>query len=99
MNNATKPKTLATHSTRSRDLLLSLLFDAVGYLSYLFPFGVLSDAFWAPFSALLLYLLYRGTIGKIGGMVQFLEELSPGLDFIPTFTLSWLYKYVISKEN
>jgi hypothetical protein len=47
----------------------------------------------------LLYLLYRGTIGKIGGMVQFLEELSPGLDFIPTFTLSWLYKYVLSKEN
>lgn len=97
MNNATEPKTLATHSTRSRDLLLSLLFDAVGYLSYLFPLGVLSDAIWAPISALLLFLLYRGTIGKVGGMVQFLEELSPGLDFIPTFTLSWLYKYVISK--
>jgi len=98
MNNATEPKTLATNSTRSRDLLLSLLFDAVGYLSYLFPLGVLSDAFWSPISALLLYLMFRGTIGKIGGMVQFLEEFSPGLDFIPTFTLSWLYKYVISKE-
>lgn len=99
MQNAIENKTLTENSTRSRDLVLSLLFDTIGYLSYLIPLGVFTDMIWAPFSALMLFFLYRGMIGKIGGAVQFMEELSPGLDFIPTFTISWLYKYYFSKEN
>jgi len=99
MNNATQDKTFVTNSTRSRDLVLSLFFDAVGYLSYTFPLGFISDVIWAPISALILFFLYRGFIGKIGGMVQFLEELSPGLDFIPTFTISWFYKYYYNKSD
>lgn len=98
MNNVKEQTRVASNPTRSRDLVLGLLFDALGYLSYLFPLGVISDMVWGPFSAMMLFFLYRGTIGKIGGAIQFLEELSPGLDFIPTFTISWIYKYYYSKE-
>jgi hypothetical protein len=98
MSNTIQNTTFTENSTRSRDLVLGLLFDVIGYLSYIFPFGVFTDVIWAPFSALMLFFLYRGMIGKIGGAVQFIEELSPGLDFIPTFTISWFYKYYFSKE-
>jgi len=44
--------------------------------------------------------LYRGKAGKIAAIVSFIEEAAPGLDVIPTFTLMWLYTYVIkSKET
>jgi hypothetical protein len=44
--------------------------------------------------------MYKGTVGKVAGIIGFVEELIPMLDFIPTFTLTWLYTYVIdSKKN
>jgi len=77
---------------------LSLLFDAIGMASFAIPFiGEFSDVVWAPISALLIYKMYKGAEGRIGGMVSFIEELIPGLDFIPTFTLTWIYKYIIKK--
>jgi hypothetical protein len=39
--------------------------------------------------------IYKGITGKIAGVVNLFEELMPGLDFIPTFTLTWFYNYVI----
>ncbi|MBJ2173028.1 hypothetical protein JBL43_02185 [Aureibaculum sp. A20] len=81
-------------------LALSILFDAVGMLSFAIPgIGEFSDVIWAPISALLVFKMYKGAVGKIGGMVSFIEEIVPGLDFIPTFTLTWIYKYVIKKGN
>ena len=77
---------------------LSLLFDAIGMASFAIPFiGEFSDVIWAPISALLIYKMYKGAEGRIGGIVSFFEELIPGLDFIPTFTLTWIYKYIIKK--
>ncbi|CAM1358923.1 hypothetical protein [Tenacibaculum xiamenense] len=83
-------------------LVLSLLFDGIGYLSYLFPgLGEITDVVWAPVAAFLMAKMYKGNKGKIAAAVTFIEEAMPGLDVIPTFTLMWLFTYVFksSKEN
>ena len=96
----TTETTPETDTTKYKMLGLSILFDAIGMLSFTIPLlGEFSDIIWAPISALLVYKMYKGAVGRIGGMVSFFEELIPGLDFIPTFTLTWIYKYVIKKGN
>ena len=39
--------------------------------------------------------MYKGTIGKLAGVFGFIEELVPFIDFVPTFTITWFYTYVI----
>lgn len=74
-----------------------LLFDAVGMVTYFIPvLGPFIDLIWAPVAAVQMQKMYPGMKGKIAAVVVFLEELSPGLDFIPTFTLTWLYAFVIN---
>ena len=81
-------------------LLLGLLFDAVGMISYIIPgIGEFSDAIWAPISAWLMTKLYKGKTGKIAAVISFVEEALPLVDVIPTFTLMWLYTYVIKKKK
>lgn len=82
-------------------LLFSILFDGVGMLSFVIPFvGEFSDVIWAPMSAFLIFKMYKGTEGKIGGLVSFVEEAGVfGTDFLPTFTLTWIYKYVLKKKK
>ena len=81
-------------------LALSLLFDAIGYVSYLIPgIGELSDIVWAPASAYLMIKMYKGNKGKIAGAIAFIEEAMPGLDVVPTFTLMWLFTYVFSSKE
>ncbi|MEJ1222022.1 hypothetical protein [Sediminicola sp. 1XM1-17] len=83
-----------------RNLFLGLLFDAMGMVSFLIPgIGEFSDVIWAPISAWLMTRLYKGKIGQAAGVVSFIEELVPGLDFIPTFTLMWFYNYVIKASG
>jgi len=79
-------------------LIIGLLFDAIGMLSFTVPgIGEFTDVIWAPVSALLIYKMYKGAEGKIGGTVSFFEEIIPGFDIIPTFTLTWIYKFLIKK--
>lgn len=82
-------------------LLLSIVFDGLGMLSFAIPFiGEFSDVVWAPISAFLIYKMYDGILGKGAGIISFVEEIGIlGTDFLPTFTLTWLYKYLIKKEN
>lgn len=81
-------------------LALSLLFDALGYASYIIPgVGEFSDVIWAPASAFLMTKMYKGNKGKIAAAVAFIEEAMPGLDVIPTFTLMWLYTYVFAAKE
>jgi len=83
-----------------KKLLLSILFDAIGYVSYLFPgIGELSDIIWAPLSAWIMTKLYKGNSGKVAAVINFAEEALPGFDFIPTFTLMWIYTYVFNEKN
>jgi len=36
--------------------------------------------------------MFGKRFGALGGIFSFLEEISPGLDFIPTFTIAWLIR-------
>ena len=95
-----QPQTNATDKSKYRLLFLGLLFDFIGTLSFAIPFlGEFTDVIWAPISVILLKVMYKGKIGTIGGMVSFIEEALPGLDFIPTFTLTWVYTYVIKNNK
>lgn len=78
-----------------KQLLLGLLFDGIGMLSFAIPFiGEFSDIVWAPLSAWLMTRMYKGKIGQVAGVVTFIEEILPGFDLIPSFTLMWFYTYV-----
>lgn len=90
----------STSSNRKAKLIMSIVFDAIGMLSYAVPLlAEVTDVVWAPISGMLLVAMYKGSTGKIAGMVSFLEEILPGVDFIPTFTLTWIYTYIIKKEQ
>lgn len=82
-------------------LLLSILFDAIGMVSFIIPgIGEFSDVIWAPVSVYIITKMYKGTIGKVGGAISFLEEIGIfGTDFLPTFTLTWVYYFLIKKES
>ena len=81
-----------------KKLVLGLLFDGVGMLSFTIPFiGEFSDLIWAPVAGWLMTRMYKGKIGQGAGIFTFIEEIIPGLDIIPTFTLMWLYSYVFKK--
>lgn len=81
-----------------KDLLLGILFDGIGMLSFAIPgIGEFSDVVWAPLAGWLMTRMYKGKIGKAAGIVTFVEELVPGLDIIPTFTIMWLYTHIFSK--
>jgi len=74
-------------------LWFCIVMDLIGYGSYAVPvLGELTDVVWAPFSALVFFICFRGWKGAFGGIFNFFEELMPGLDFIPTFTLTWLWQ-------
>ena len=92
INNLEKP----VKSDKYSKLLLSLLFDGIGMLSYIIPlFAEVTDVIWAPISGILLVTMYKGTVGKLAGIFGFIEELVPFIDIIPTFTITWFYTYVI----
>ena len=42
--------------------------------------------------------MYKGQTGKIAGTFSFIEEIVPGLDIIPTFTITWFYVFVINNK-
>lgn len=79
-----------------QDLVLGLLFDGIGMLSFAVPFiGDFSDVIWAPLAGWLMTRLYKGKVGQAAGVFTFIEEIIPGLDVIPTFTIMWIYTYVL----
>ncbi len=81
-------------------LIVSIVLDFIGYLSYALPaIGEGFDLVWAPVSAVILYLMYKGKKGMIGGLIEGVEEFLPFTDFVPTFTLMWVYTYYFEKKN
>lgn len=81
-----------------KNLLLGLLFDGIGMLSFsIIGIGEFSDIIWAPVAAWLMTRMYKGKIGQGAGAITFIEEIVPGLDVIPTFTIMWFYTYIFKK--
>jgi hypothetical protein len=78
--------------SKNKKLALSILFDAVGMVTFI-------DIIWAPASGYLMSKMYKGRKGKIAGVISFIEEVIPGFDIIPTFTIMWLLTYVFEKEE
>jgi len=75
-------------------LAACLLMDFLGYATFAVPFfGEFLDIIWAPISAFIFFRMFGGTKGLFGGMFNFFEELMPGLDIIPTFTITWFIQY------
>ena len=86
--------------TKYKLLRKGIIYDVVGMLTMLIPvIGPFLDILWAPYAAKKMSEMYQGTQGKIASAVVFIEELLPGTDFIPTFTLMWLYTYVFSSQK
>lgn len=87
-------------TSKYKKLLFGLFFDAIGMLSFTIPLiGEFSDVIWAPLAGFLMTWLYKGRVGKIAGVLAFVEEIIPFSDVIPTFTLTWIYTYIIKKEQ
>lgn len=79
-------------------LRLGVFMDVVGMLTMVIPVvGPFLDVLWAPYAAKKMTDMYEGSSGKVASIVVFVEELVPGLDFIPTFTLMWLYTFVFKR--
>lgn len=85
---------------KTKKLILGLLFDAIGMLSFSIPFiGEFGDVIWAPLAGFLMTYMYKGRVGKVAGFFAFLEEILPFTDIIPSFTLMWFYTYYIQKKD
>ncbi len=81
-------------SRKTPSLAACLLMDFLGYATYAVPFfGEFLDVIWAPVSAFIFFRMFGGVKGLFGGAFSFFEELMPGLDFIPTFTIAWALQY------
>jgi hypothetical protein len=79
---------------------LCILMDFLGMASFGIPIlGELFDLVWAPISGIIYYRMFGGRKGFFGGIFAFLEELLPGTDIIPTFTITWLIQYAKRKKN
>lgn len=79
-------------------IMLCVLLDLMGMISYSLPgLGEFSDIIWAPFSAYMFYKIFGGSIGRIGAALNFVEEILPFTDFVPSFTIAWIIRRVMDK--
>lgn len=74
-------------------IAICILMDLIGMASYIIP-GVteFTDIIWAPISGFIFFLLFGGRFGLIGGTLDFLEEILPFTDIIPSFTIAWFIR-------
>ena len=85
---------------KNRKLILSLVLDIIGMATFIIPaLGEIGDLLWAPIAGYMMTRIYKGASGKVAGIFAFLEEIIPFTDFIPSFTLMWIYTYVIKSEK
>lgn len=81
-------------------LAFCILMDLIGYGTFAIPFlGEFFDLIWAPISALIYWRTFGGFKGFLGGGFNFLEELLPGSDIIPTFTITWFMQYFRKRKE
>jgi hypothetical protein len=78
-------------------LFSCIMMDFIGSAVILIP--VLGELIWAPISALIFWRMFGFGKGFLGGIFSFVEELIPGIDFIPTFTIMWFIQYSKRKKE
>ncbi len=75
------------------NISICILMDLMGMASYTLPaIGETFDLIWAPISGFIFYKLFGGRLGLIGGVLDFLEEILPFTDVIPSFTIAWFIR-------
>ena len=85
---------------RQPSLIFCIVMDLIGYATYAIPFlGELGDVLWAPISSMIFMASFGGVKGVLGGVGNFIEELLPGTDFIPSFTIMWFIQNMQKKNN
>jgi hypothetical protein len=85
--------------SKNKLLKKGILLDIIGMSTMFIPFfGPFIDLIWAPYAAKQMNDMYEGKKGKIASIIVFIEEILPGLDFIPTFTLMWFYTFVWNRK-
>lgn len=89
-----------TEDNRISKLLIGLLLDGIGMISFSIPFlGEFSDVVWAPIAAFIMSRMYRGRVGRVASILTFVEEALPFTDVIPSFTITWIYTYFFQKPK
>jgi len=77
-----------------------ILYDIIGMSTMFIPLiGPFIDIIWAPYAAMKMNEMYDGKEGKIASIIVFIEEILPITDYIPTFTLMWLYTFVLAPKK
>jgi hypothetical protein len=75
------------------NIAICIIMDIIGMATYFFPaLGEFGDIVWAPISGYVFYKLFGGRFGLIGGVLNFLEEIIPFTDIIPSFTIAWFIR-------
>lgn len=75
---------------KQTSLAFCVLMDLIGYATYIIPgLGEFGDIIWAPISGIVFFITFGGWKGAFGGIFNFIEEILPGTDFIPSFTIMW----------
>jgi hypothetical protein len=85
---------------RQPSLIFCILMDVIGYATYAIPvLGEFGDILWAPLSSILFVISFGGWKGILGGAGNFIEEILPGTDFIPSFTIMWFIQHMQRSNN
>jgi hypothetical protein len=83
-------------NSKKPSLSLCIIFDLIGCASYIIPgLGETMDVIWAPISGILFFIMFRSWKGAL---FDFTEEILPGTDIIPTFTIAWFLKYFADRK-
>lgn len=89
--------TTMTNKKPAPSLVFCVLMDIIGMTTYAIPLiGEWADMIWAPISSLIFWTMFGGWKGLLGAGFNFLEEFLPGTDIIPSFTLAWAIRKVLS---
>ena len=81
-------------------LSMCLLMDLLGFAFLSIPFlGPFVEMLFAPISAIVYWRMFGFRKGFFGGIFNFVEELIPGVDLIPTFTITWVMQYMKRKQT
>jgi hypothetical protein len=79
---------------------MCLVMDILGCVFVMIPLiGPVIEMLFAPISAIIYLRMFGVRRGLFGGIFNFVEELIPGLDFIPTFTITWFVRYANQKKE